>query len=155
MKTIIFYISFFQVAILFSQPPEENKVINSSFNSNTANPIIVMDSIQIENLNEVEIISTKKSSKNKEDISNSKQEFKSISTTSDKFIQKKKVASNQSRSRSADAPLQEKMDEDVYESPSFLASNVRKWYADHDILAHVNLIYLPIIRHCARNHFRY
>ena len=113
MKTIIFYISFFQVAILFSQPPEENKVINTLFNSNTANPIIVMDSIQIENLNEVEIISTKKSSKNKEDISNSKQEFKSISTTSDKFIQKKKVASNQSRSRSADAPLQEKMDEDV------------------------------------------
>ena len=113
MKTIFFYIAFFQVAILFSQPPEENKVINTLFNSNTANPIIVMDSIQIENLNEVEIISTKKSSKNKEDISNSKQEFKSISTTSDKFIQKKKVASNQSRSRSADAPLQEKMDEDV------------------------------------------
>ena len=49
----------------------------------------------------------------------------------------------------------QKMDEDVYESPSFLASNVRKWYADHDILAHANLIYLPIIRHFARNHFRY
>ncbi len=72
-----------------------------------------MDSIQLENLNEVEIISTKKSSKNKEDVSNSKQEIKSISTTSDKFIQKKKVASNQPSSRSADAPLQEKMDEDV------------------------------------------
>ena len=113
MKTIIFCFAFFQVAILFSQAPEENKVINSSFNSNSANPIIVMDSIQLENLNEVEIISTKKSSKNKEDVSNSKQEFKSISTTSDKFIQKKKVASNQPRSRSADAPLQEKMDEDV------------------------------------------
>ena len=113
MKTIIFCIAFFQVVILFSQAPEENKVINSSFNSNSANPIIVMDSIQLENLNEVEIISTKKSSKNKEDVSNSKQEIKSISTTSDKFIQKKKVASNQPRSRSADAPLQEKMDEDV------------------------------------------
>ena len=49
----------------------------------------------------------------------------------------------------------QKMDEDVYESASFLASNVRKWYADHDILVHVNLIYLPIIRHFARNHFRY
>ena len=113
MKTLIFCIAFFQVAILFSQAPEENKVINSSFNSNSANPIIVMDSIQLENLNEVEIISTKKPSKNKEDVSNRKQEIKSISTTSDKFIQKKKVASNQSRSRSADAPLQEKMDEDV------------------------------------------
>ena len=113
MKTLIFCFAFFQVAILFSQAPEENKVINSSFNSNSANSIIVMDSIQLENLNEVEIISTKKSSKNKEDVSNSKQEFKSISTTSDKFIQKKKVASNQPRSRSADAPLQEKMDEDV------------------------------------------
>jgi hypothetical protein len=45
--------------------------------------------------------------------------------------------------------------EDIYESASFLASNVRKWYADHDILAHANLIYLPIIRHFARNHFRY
>jgi hypothetical protein len=49
----------------------------------------------------------------------------------------------------------QKMDEDVYESAAFLASNVRKWYADHDILAHANLIYLPIIRHFARNHFRY
>jgi hypothetical protein len=49
----------------------------------------------------------------------------------------------------------QKMDEDIYESASFLASNVRKWYADHDKLAHVNLIYLPIIRHFARNHFRY
>ena len=49
----------------------------------------------------------------------------------------------------------QKMDEDVYESASFLASNVRKWYADHDILAHANLIYLPIIRYFAKNHFRY
>ena len=113
MKTIIFYISFFQVSILFSQPPEENKVINSSFNSNSANPIIVMDSIQLENLNEVEIISTKKPSKNREAVSNSKLEIKSINTTTDKFIEKKKVASSQPSSRSADIPLQEKMDEDV------------------------------------------
>ena len=88
MKTLIFSISFFQVAILFSQPPEENKVINSSFNSNSSSPIIVTDSIQLENLNEVEIISTKKPSKNREAVSNSKQEIKSISTTSDKFIEK-------------------------------------------------------------------
>ncbi len=113
MKTLIFSISFFQVAILFSQPPEENKVTNSSFNFNSTIPAIVMDSIQLENLNEVEILSSKKPSKNREDVSNSKQEIKSISTTSDKFVQKKKVASSQSNSRSADAPLQEKMDEDV------------------------------------------
>jgi len=49
----------------------------------------------------------------------------------------------------------QKMDEDIYESASFLASNVRKWYADHDKLAHVNLIYLPIIRKIVQNHFRY
>ena len=113
MKTLIFCFAFFQVAILFSQPPEENKVINSSFNSNSANPIIVMDSIQLENLNEVEIISTKKPSKNREAVSNSKLEIKSINTTTDKFIEKKKVASSQPSSRSADIPLQEKMDEDV------------------------------------------
>ena len=113
MKTLIFSISFFQVAILFSQPPEENKVINSSFNFNSSSPIIVTDSIQLENLNEVEVISTKKPSKNREAVSNSKQDIKSISTTSDKFIQKKKEASNQPSSRSADIPLQEKMDEDV------------------------------------------
>ena len=72
-----------------------------------------MDSIQLENLNEVEILSTKKTNKNREAVPNSKQEIKSISTTSDKFIQKKKVASSQPSSRSADLPLQEKMDEDV------------------------------------------
>jgi hypothetical protein len=49
----------------------------------------------------------------------------------------------------------QKMDENVYAPAHFLASNIRKWYAEHDILVHVNLIYLPIIRHFARNHFRY
>jgi hypothetical protein len=48
----------------------------------------------------------------------------------------------------------QKMDEDIYESATFLASNVGKWYADHDKLAHVNLIYLPIIRKIVQNHFR-
>jgi hypothetical protein len=49
----------------------------------------------------------------------------------------------------------QKMNASCYQPPSFLASNVKKWYAGHDVNAHVNLIYLPIINHFSKNDLRY
>ena len=55
----------------------------------------------------------------------------------------------------SDAIHFQKINKEDYQHPSFLASNLNTWYGEHDLAKHVNLIYLPIIRHFARNHFRY
>ena len=55
----------------------------------------------------------------------------------------------------SDAIHFQKINKEDYQHPSFLSSNLNTWYGEHDLAKHVNLIYLPIIRHFARNHFRY
>jgi hypothetical protein len=49
----------------------------------------------------------------------------------------------------------QKINKEVYQFPSFLASKLNTWYGEHDLEKHVKLIYLPIIRKIVQNYFCY
>ena len=49
----------------------------------------------------------------------------------------------------------QKINEEVYQAPSFLASKLNEWYREHDLEKHIKLVYLPIIRKVVQEHFRY
>jgi len=111
MKLFILFFTLLYFVPLFSQVKEENQIPQQNINSISISAPSLADSVQVETLQEIKIINNKL--RKREEISNSESDFKVAPSASDKFIQKKKFASSQASSRSADILLQNEMDKDV------------------------------------------
>lgn len=113
MKSLFFLSLLVQTTMCYAQVPQEQPSSNSSFNSFELAQPVVADSIQVERLNEISIKSAKGSVLKKEIVADEKKEYKSIKISSNKFMEKRKIASNQANSRSAAPLLQIEMDKEV------------------------------------------
>jgi len=111
MKLFILFFTLLYFVPLFSQVKEENQIPQQNINSISISSPSLADSVQVETLQEIKIMNNKL--RKREEISDSESDFKVAPSTSDKFMQKKKFASSQASSRSADILLQNEMDKDV------------------------------------------
>lgn len=113
MKSLFFIFLLVQTSMYHAQGGQEQPISNSSYNMFELTQPVVVDSIEVDMLNEMIIIPAKGSKLKNEKVADEKKEFRSVKISSNKFMEKRKMASNQANSRSAAPLLQIEMDKEV------------------------------------------